>query len=144
MILLELIYKVSVGLRRGKIIMYIDRKSLIKDMTSIGKKASFFVKDCGAIRSRFIEIKEKLEISIEIKYSSKETKCLEEFKDNRGRFLMLECDTQSKLIRKRMEEVNDDNVYMTYLGNYVITVNDIPCDRGVKEMIRIIDSKKMA
>ena len=91
--LLELIYKVSFGLRRGKIVVYMDRKSLIKDMTSEVNKASEFTKDCGVIRCRFEEIKEKLNIKIIVKYSSKETKCSEEFKDNRGGFLMSECDT---------------------------------------------------
>jgi len=56
----------------------------------------------------------------------------------------LECDTQSKMIRKRMEEQEDNNVYITYLGNYVISVDNVPCDRGIKEMVRLIDSKQMA
>ena len=142
--LLELIYKVSFGLRRGKIIVYMDRKSLIKDMTSEVNKASEFAKDCGAIRCRFEEIKEKLNVTIIVEYSSKETKCSEEFKDNRSGFLMSECDTQSKLIRKRMETVNKDNVDIKYLGNHAVSVNNVPCDRGIKEMIRIINSNKIA
>ena len=54
--LLELIYKVSYGLKRGKIVIYMDRKKLIKDMTSNSSKASNFAKDYGAIRSRFMQI----------------------------------------------------------------------------------------
>ena len=56
---------------------------------------------------------------------------------------MLECDTQSKLTRRRMESEEEDNNYITYLGNHAIMVNNSPCDRGVKELIRIIDSKRM-
>ena len=73
-------------------------------MTSSAPKASQYANDCGAIRSRVDEIRNQLEISILIQYSSKEVKYLEEFKDNRGGHLMRECDTQSKLIRLRMEE----------------------------------------
>ena len=133
--LLEMIYKVSVGLRRGKVIIYMDRKRLIKDMISDVKKASEFTKDCGAIRCRFEEIKNKSDISIIVKYSSKKTKGSEEFKDNRGGFLMLECDEQSKLIRKRMETTNEENVNVKFLGNHAVSVNNVPCDRGIKEMI---------
>jgi len=77
MMLLKLIYKVSVGLKRGKIVVYMDRRHLIKDMSFRGKKSSQYAKDCGAIKSRFDEIQEKLEISIIVKYSSKEIKSLE-------------------------------------------------------------------
>ena len=121
-----------------------DRKRLIKDMISDVKKASEFTKDCGAIRCRFEEIKNKSDNSIIVKYSSKKMKGSEEFKDNRGEFLMLECDEQSKLIRKRMEKTNEENVNVKFLGNHAVSVNNVPCDRGIKEMIRIIDSNKIA
>jgi len=66
MMLLELIYKVSVGLRKGKVIIFIDRKHLIKEMTMVNQKASDFVKDCGVIKCRIMEIKAKLNISIKL------------------------------------------------------------------------------
>ena len=47
------------------------------------------------------------------------------------------------MIRKRMEEQQDDNVYITYLGNHMILVDNVSCDRGIKEMVRLIDSKQM-
>ena len=40
MILIHLKYEISNGLRRGKVVMCIDRKNLIKDMTSNSTKAS--------------------------------------------------------------------------------------------------------
>jgi len=46
-------------------------------MSFRGKKSSQYAKDCGAIKSRFDEIQEKLEILIIVKYSSKEIKSLE-------------------------------------------------------------------
>ena len=141
MMLLELIYKVSVGLRKGKIIIFIDRKHLIKEMTMVNQKASDFVKDCGAIKCRIMEIKTKLNISIELQYALKEVKPSERFEDNQGGHLMLECDTQSKLICRRMEIEEEDNKYIRYIGNHAITVNDVPCNRGVKELIRNIDSR---
>jgi len=97
--LLELIYKVSFKLKRGKVIIHIDRRNLIWAMTAVPTKLSQYVQDCRAIKSRFDKIKKKLDIDIIVKYSSKEIKEKEEFKDNRGKFLILECDTQSKLIR---------------------------------------------
>jgi len=47
------------------------------------------------------------------------------------------------MIRKRMEEQQEDNVYITYLGNHMILVDNVSCDRGIKEMVRLIDSKQM-
>ena len=141
MMLLELIYKVSVGLRKGRVIIYLDRKHLLREVKMANEKASDFVKDCGAIKSRIKEIQSKLDILIQFKYASKEVKITEKFEDNRGGHLMLECDTQSKLTRRRMESEEEDKNYITYLGNHAITVNNSSCDRGVKELIRIIDSK---
>ena len=126
--LMELIYKISYGLRRGKVVIYMDRRKLVKDMNSNCMKASVFAGDCGAIRSRFLQIKEKLDISIVIKYSSKETKISEQFKDNRGGFLMTEYDVQSKLIRKRIENEEQDNNDITWVGNQSIVVNNTPYD----------------
>ena len=40
-----------------------------------------------------------------------------------------------------MEE--EDNKDIRYIGNHALTVNDVPCDRGVKELIRNIDSRRM-
>lgn len=82
MMLFELVYKVSVGLRRGKVVIYVDRKHLIKEMMMSNQKASDFVKDCGVIKCRIMEIKERLNIKIEMKYSSKDTENSERFEDN--------------------------------------------------------------
>ena len=143
MMLFELVYKVSVGLRRGKVVIYVDRKHLIKEMMMSNQKASDFVKDCGAIKCRIMEIKDRLNIKIEMKYSSKDIENSERFEDNRGGHLMLECDTQSKLIRRRMENEEEDNKYINYIGNHALLVDNVPCDRGVKELIRKIDSRRM-
>jgi len=64
--LLELIYKVSYRLKRGKIVLYMDRKSLIKEITAPPLKPSQYTRDCGAIRSRYDKIKKTLSIKIEI------------------------------------------------------------------------------
>ena len=66
--LIELIFKVSFGLKRGKIVIYIDRRRLIREMTSSTPKASQYTNDYGAIRSRVDEIWNQLEISILIQY----------------------------------------------------------------------------
>ena len=52
MMLLELICKVSIGLRKGKVVIYVDRKHLIKEMSMVNRKASDFVKDCGATKNQ--------------------------------------------------------------------------------------------
>ena len=58
MMLFELICKVSIGLRKGKVVIHVDRKHLIKEMSMVNHKASDFVKDCGAIKTRIMEMKE--------------------------------------------------------------------------------------
>ena len=98
MMLLELIYKVSFKLKRGKVIIHMDRMNLIRAMTAVPIKPSQYAQDYRAIKSRFNKIKKKLVIDITVKYLLREIKEKEEFKDNRERFLILECNTQSKLI----------------------------------------------
>ena len=56
---------------------------------------------------------------------------------------MLECNAQSKLIRKRIESKQEDSKHAACLGIPALTANSVLCDRGVKEMIRIIDSKEI-
>ena len=51
-----------------------DRKNLICGITEPPSKPSQYARDCGAIKSRFDEIKKKLNITILIKYSSKKVK----------------------------------------------------------------------
>ena len=121
-----------------------DRKNLIRGITAPPWKPSQCAQDCGAIKSRFDEIKKKLDITIVVKYSSKKVKEKEQFHNNRGGFLMLECDTQSKLIRRDMEKEQEDVVNIKHIGNHALLVDNIPCDRGVKELIRLIDSNRMA
>ena len=91
--LLELIYRLSYRLRRGKVILHIDRKYLIKDATTPLLKPSLHTRDCRAIRSRCNEIKKALNIRIKIKYSSDKIKSADAFDQNRGRHLMRECNT---------------------------------------------------
>ena len=66
-----------------------DRKNLMRGTTSLPWKPSQHAQDCGTIKSRFDEIKKKLDITIVVKYSSTEVKGKEKFQDNRGGFLML-------------------------------------------------------
>ena len=99
MMLVELICKVACELRRGKVTMRMDRKQLIRAMTTEPTKPNQYVQDCRAIKSRFGEIKRLLNIDIVIKYSSKNIKKCETFEDNRGGFSMNKSDTQSKSMR---------------------------------------------
>jgi len=57
---------------------------------------------------------------------------------------MHECDAQSKLLWKSMEEVNKEIVNLKYIGNHALVVDEVPCDRSTKELIRLIDSNKIA
>ena len=93
MMLFELIYKVSAGLRKGKVVICVDWKHLMKEMSMGNRKASDFVKDCGAIKNRIMEIKEKLNITINLRHASKEIENGGKFEENRGEHLMLECGT---------------------------------------------------
>ena len=75
---------------------------------------------------------------------SKKVKENEQFHNNRGGFLMLECDMQSKLIRREMEKEQKDVINIKYIGNHALIVDGVPCDRGVEESIQLIDSDRMA
>ena len=86
MMLLELIYKSSFKLQRGNVVIFIDRKNLICGITTLPQKLSQYARDCRAIKSRFDKIKKKLNITILVKYLSKEVKEKEQFHDNRGGF----------------------------------------------------------
>ena len=112
-----------------------DRKNLIRGLNEPPSKPSQYTRDCGAIKSRFDEIKKKLNITILIKYSSKKVKENEQFHNNRGGFLMLECDTQSKLIQREIEKEQKDVINIKYIGNHALIINGVLCDRGVKELI---------
>ena len=43
-----------------------------------------------------------------------------------------------------MEKVNKEIMNLKYIGNYALVVDEVLCDRSAKELIRIIDSNKMA
>lgn len=102
------------------------------------------MKDCGEIKSQFDEITKMLDIAIEMKHSSKETKDNGQFMHNKGGCLMLECDMQSKLIQQSLEkEQNEENI-IKYVGKYAVFVDGVPCDRSIKEIVLIAYSNKMA
>ena len=56
---------------------------------------------------------------------------------------MVECDNQSKLIRKSLENENNDVCTVSHIGKDALIINKIPCDRGIKELVRIIDSHRV-
>ena len=84
--LLKLIYRISYRLRRGKVVLRIDRRCLIKDATTPPLKPSQCTKDCRAIRARHDEIKKTLDIKIEIRHSSDEIKSNRNMWENRKVF----------------------------------------------------------
>jgi len=43
-----------------------------------------------------------------------------------------------------MEKVNKEIVNLKYIRNHALVVDKVPCDRSIKELIRLIDSNKMA
>ena len=43
-----------------------------------------------------------------------------------------------------MVKEQDDVHNIKYVGNHALIVENVPCDRGVKEVVRIIDSNKIA
>ena len=56
---------------------------------------------------------------------------------------MVECDVQSKLIRKSLENENKPACTVSHVGKDALIVNSTPCDRGIKEVIRIIDPNRV-
>ena len=75
-----------------------------------------------------------------IECSWKDVKKKEWFECDRGGFLMLEWDTQSNLHRKSMEIEQEDVCTVKNAGNNFLLVDNVPCDRGIKELVRTIDS----
>ena len=108
MMLLEWIYKIGCKLRRGKITTFTDRKNLITFMTQDKIKPSQHTQDCSAIKCRFDKIKKDLSIEIEIQYSSDKVKDNETHEMNKGGHLMLECNNNSKAIRRSLEVEQED------------------------------------
>jgi len=66
-----------------------------------------------------------------------------DFKHNRDGFLMREINTKSKEIRLTIE-LNEVINNIPHIWNYAVLVNNIQYDRGIKEIVWKIDSKKNA
>ena len=66
-------------------------------------------------------------------------KWAENFRDNRGGCLVLECDTQSKMLRIKLEEYEKDIDKVKCLENHSIIVDNVLRNRRIKEMIRLIE-----
>ena len=69
MMLIENIYKISYKLRKGKIIIWMDRKNLIRYTKGEKIKPNQYTQDYSAIKSRFDKIIKELSIEIEIRFS---------------------------------------------------------------------------
>ena len=69
LMLLELMHRINYRLRRGKVVLRMDRRCLIKDATTPPLKPSQRAKDYEAIRARPDKIKKALDTKIEIRYS---------------------------------------------------------------------------
>ena len=61
------------------------------------------------------------------------------FEDNRGGYLVKYCDERSKERRKDVDNIEDNVVNF---GKYAILVNNIPCDRNVREVVWEIDANQ--
>ena len=144
MMLLELIFKIGKNLPRGKIIIFMDRKHLIRYMLQGKIKPSQHTQDCSAIKSRYDQIKKELSIEIEIKHASNKIEEGAKYEQNKGGHLMKECDVNSKEIRRSLENETGDVSTVNCVGNNALIVNGVPCDRSIKETVRIIDSNAMA
>ena len=57
---------------------------------------------------------------------------------------MNEYDVQSKLIRKLLEDKKEAISTAKYVKKEVLTADNELCDRGIKELVRLIDSNKTA
>ena len=66
------------------------------------------------------------------------------FKRSRGRHLINECDAQSKLIRKSLEDKKKAISTMKHVGKEALIVDNEPCNRGIKVLVYLIDSNETA
>ena len=144
MMLLEWISKIANNLRRGKIVVFNDRKHLINYMLQEKIKPSQCAQDCGAIKSRCDQILKELSIEIELKYALDEVEEGVIYEKNKGGHLVKECDVNSKALRRSLESEQEATCTVNCVGNNALIVNDAPCDRNVKETVRLIDSNETA
>ena len=77
---------------------YKDRKDLIRYINNYSIKPIQYAQDCGAIKSRYNEIKKKLSIEIVLKYATDEIEANVLFERNRGGHLIYECNIKAKLL----------------------------------------------
>ena len=78
------------------IIICLDNKFLLNKVTSVDKKASACADDCRVIHSRIDKTLENVPVEVVFECSNDKIRRGEEFKDNRGGFLVRYCDKKSK------------------------------------------------
>ena len=98
------------------------------------KKASQYAQDYRVIISQIDKIFKLIKIDIIIEYSEAKVWNNEDFKYNRGGFLMKEYNMKSKEIRLAMNPNEIINM-VPYIRNYALLVDNIQYHRGIKETI---------
>jgi len=84
-----------------------------------------------------------MKIEVVFKYSSKNPNANEEFRHNRGAYLIKTYNEKSKEIWK-MSEDQVWNHNLKYFGNYSTKCKGNLCDRWVKEFMQIVDTQRNA
>ena len=107
------------GVIGWRIIIYIDNKIVLKNIIQTKIKPNWYVFNCGAICSRIEEIFRKLKVKLIVKYSGRKPKINEEYKYNRGAYLIKIYDKKLKETWKKSHEFGL-MCNIKYFQNYTI------------------------
>ena len=66
------------------------------------------------------------------------------FEKDRGRYLIIEHDDQSKLIQKLLENKKESVCLVSFSGENTFIIDIALCNRRIKESIRIIDTSRIS
>jgi hypothetical protein len=138
--LIKEIHTKTAHINTESIVVYSDMKTIITEVRKEIVKESQCVREAGATITEIRKEIEQAKISISLEYSSTKTRHGEDFKDNPGLYLMRECDKQSKMIRREIED--EEHEYITHVADIIPIHENVISDKSIRVLIREIDTKE--
>ena len=122
------------------IIVYSDMKTIITEVRKEIVKESQCVREAGATITEIRKEIEQAKISISLEYSSTKTRHSKNFEDNPGLYLMRECDKQSKMMRREMED--KEHEYIMHVADTTPIYENVISNKLISVLIWEIDAKE--
>ena len=123
----------------GSIVVYSDMKTIVNEVRKEIVKDSQYVREAGATITEIRKQIESAKISISLEYSSQKIRNEEDFEKNPGPYLMRECDKQSKLMKREMNEDEAENI--KYIADTTPIHENVISNKSISVLIREIDAK---